>query len=66
MADRSYRVLVVDDDELPPDQNWAFIRCPESLCFVVKHSQASSPKTLAEAWAAYRAIVSERHIRVVA
>lgn len=49
-------VWVIEDDELPMEQDFCFVRVAELFVFVVKRSRAASPRVLREAWAVARSL----------
>lgn len=55
-----YNVRIIDDDELPKEVPWAFVRKPGALCFWLKESVAGDPaaltRALEESWEAFRLI----------
>lgn len=54
-----YRVRVIEDDELPADAEWAFVRQDGDLWFWLTRSAAESSQiatVLEEAWRTFRRI----------
>ena len=51
-----FDVLVVADDELPPEHDYCFLRVPGHVVFAVKESRARSPWVLREAWMVSRCL----------
>ena len=49
-----FDVQVVEDDELPMEHDYCFIRTPDRMVYVVKKSRATSPWVIREAWIASR------------
>lgn len=49
-----YDVLVLEDDEMADD--WMLIEHVEGMTLAVRRSAMGSPRTYAEAWAAFRAL----------
>lgn len=48
-----YAVRFIDDDRLPPEQDWAFLECGGVTYLAIKRSRVTE-RALEEAWAAYR------------
>lgn len=54
-----YRVRVIDDDEMPAEVEWAFVRQDGDLWFWLTRSAAESSQiaeVLEEAWSTFRRI----------
>lgn len=50
-----YKVVVVEDSELPHDHPWAFVEFEGRVRLLVKASEFT-PETMSQAWATLRAI----------
>lgn len=48
-----YAVRFIGDDQLPPEQDWAFLECDGVTYFTIKQSRLTE-RVLEDAWAAYR------------
>lgn len=52
-----FDVEVINDDDLPHDYDFCFVRLPDRWVYVVKRSRAASPRVMREAWAVARTLV---------
>lgn len=50
-----YDVRLLDDDELPPEIEWAFVKRSDLLTFCIKRS-ALTEDNIADAWAVARSM----------
>ena len=52
-----YGVKIVPDETLSPDVDWMFVKSADgALILYISRTAAGCARTLAEAWAAYRAL----------
>lgn len=62
-CDVEYNVHIIDDDELPDEVEWAFVRQDGHMYFWLKRSTAADPEALAkaleESWETFRMIEDE-------
>ena len=59
-----YGVSYVDDDELPAETDWLFVKTGEGGLLLCIKEHAVSPEVLEEAWAAYRQLAND-HVLVL-
>lgn len=56
-----YGVLIVDDDVLPEEKEFVFVKLDDGgLVVALTRSGVNSPRALADAWAAYRSIAGHK------
>jgi hypothetical protein len=52
-GDKHYRIKLVAEGDLPPDQDFAFAECGGDLWLLLKETRLVAP-VLEDAWATYR------------
>lgn len=52
-----FDVEVIDDDALPHEHDFCFLRMADRWVFVVKRSRAASPRVIRDAWNVARRLV---------
>ena len=62
MGDQEYGIQLVDDDALPPGQDWVIIRAGDCYVAIVKRS-AWCPATVREAWEGWSLIAAPPALR---
>lgn len=55
-AVEEYHVTLVEDDDLPPDHDFALVEHDGVLWAALKRGRVASPQVLEDAWAAFRAL----------
>lgn len=53
-GDKPHRITLVEDDDLPPGQDFAFLDCGDELWLALKRNRMTA-SVLEAAWATYRA-----------
>lgn len=48
-----HTVLFIEDGQLPPEQDWAFLEC-EGVTYLAIKKSCVTERVLEDAWAAYR------------
>jgi hypothetical protein len=52
----NYGVKIVEDDALPEEHEWAFVKTDDGLLLVMTRTAVNDERTLEECWSAYRSI----------